>query len=577
MDFRDKDLLARVRKAVEAAREQTDADRRAYERRVKKYAGVWTEPNKRKSKNLRIINMLRQSASVLVTQLSGGIPRFHVSHNGQARKRWYSRVLQANLNQLVEDVHFEETLATCVLSAYFKMGIAKIQTAEGSRMLFGDDTWVVEGRPSITAVSYCDYFQDMSAIRPGRFMFQGDYFDVSWDKLKEDGLYDRQVVAKMAPAQKGDYAYEGQDVSSAREAYGYTPTRDRTVKDMVRCVDIYFPEERTLVTWPYRIDTPPLRVLKVDDPDGPYRTLGFDDIPDNTLPASPVENEENLDDLHNSAWRKMAMLTEQMRTFFVYEDGAEADAKAQQRAEHGQYVKVRDMESTEVRSIGGVGQNEAATAQLIQAQFDRAADNLPLRAGTGPQADTATEAGIMQQNNGTITSRRRHRVARFSSSCGKALLRRLWDDRSNRTAYYQGDGVSIPLRADMGNERIGDFDDYRCDVVEYSLFYESPEQKANRLLATLRDLNDTGLLPVFQQAGLVPDGQEILETLAEYRNQSELLRWFTSGEPPIDAAEQETRMPASTTRTQIRRSVGRAVDPMQLAIQGMTPANTGAA
>jgi hypothetical protein len=341
---------------------------------------------------------------------------------------------------------------------------------------------------------------------------------------------------------------------------------------MVRLIDVYFPREKLLVTWPYRMDTPPLRVLDVTDPDGPYRLVYFDDVPDNTLPASPAENEEMLDDLHNSIWRTIALQISTMKSFFLYELGADKDATTQKNVKHGEIIGVTDKEATDLRTIPGPDQNTAAASALVAQWFDRMAGNLQLNAGLGQQTDTASQEQMLQTNNGSLNARRKYRVQKFASECGEALKRLLWSDAiSSRESWLEPEeipGVMVPANWDA-TYRNGESEDYCCNVESYSLTYRSPDQEANELFRTLNDL--APLMPVFAHAGKVPNPQAILQDIAELRNQKRILRWFDEVEPN-HAGLMETKQAPRTERITTRKSAGRGADQTQQILQGMTPA-----
>ena len=72
MNPNDSTHRERIRKAIEASRDLTAADRRRYARTVKKFAGV--EEGKKNKTRPRLINLLRQSGSTTAMQLASARP-----------------------------------------------------------------------------------------------------------------------------------------------------------------------------------------------------------------------------------------------------------------------------------------------------------------------------------------------------------------------------------------------------------------------------------------------------------------------------------------------------------------------
>jgi hypothetical protein len=574
----------RLHKAVKASLAHLEPDRKRYAQLVKKFAGCPVKP-KRGAAQPRLINLLRQSGSVLSMLLSSARPRYSLGFKGSGPQRAFARITETHLNELAEEIHLEESFAACVLSAYFKMGIAYIHYAEGDPLLFGDQ-WVVPGRPTLEALSYGDYFEDMAAQSERRLQYQGHDFDIPWSALEDkDAGWDQSVVSKLRPDSKKGYQYDsdlGEPSESAREAYGFLPNDERLIEDTLRCRAIYVPSTRKTWIWPVRMETKPLRVVDDKDPDGPYRKLKFDDVPDNTLPTAPAEAEEALDDMHNSIWRKNAQLIAQMRSFFTYEPGGEDDAKAMQNAEHGKYVRVKDNDSVSVRNVPGITQNEVAAAEFVAKWHNEIGGNYRLQAGTAPMAPTASQEEQLATANGSVMAKRKYKVQKFASECGEGLKIRLWHDKSTyRRAWMEIPGITNitgePSPAPWyPRERMGEPSDYKCEVVGYSLTYRSPEQEAGACMQLLNDLQP--MMPLFAQSGKLPNPTKILNDLAKMRNVERVLDWFDEAPPDMpQQAQQPLRQSPNTTRTSIQRNTGTASDQSSAILSAMSPATAGAA
>lgn len=559
----------RLRKAMQASRDATHGDRERFTRLVKKVANAGGTKRKGRQEDLqRPIMLLRQSLRTFKAQLSGGEVRFACEDEETGRDR-FAKIQEAHLNKIAREIKLSKTLATAVISSFFKEGVVELHMAEASPLAMSTNDWIVPGRPFVSNVPWVDYGEDMTATHPSKRQFQYHFFDVSFDALQRVPGFNKKVVSKIKLDEKNGYFFDRKETEEPRTAFGFIPQKERLAFDMVRLVAVYIPHLRTRFFWPYRMDTPPLAEIPITDPEGPYRKLCLDEIPDNVMACSQAESLEHLDDLHNSSWRKIASMIGATRDLILYEEGEQEAAENIRTAQHGKVIKVRNADGIRKESFGGVSQNLASASVLTSEWYDRMDDGLKSRAGLGGSASTATEAGILAQSSGNMMTSNLQTVLEFYSAVGNGLRCMMWDDDMyNADTTYEHEelpGYTIPAPWRPGF-RMGEREHYNCRVVPYTIRFESPEQKASKLLGTIERL--APLLPTFAQQGRAIDPDAMLEILAD-AGQPEIRKLFQITDPvePPTGGERPLQSP-NTTRTQIRKSEANA-NPMQNIVAGM--------
>jgi len=557
------------KKAIELSRQQTATSRLIYARLVKKIGGIDDDDPRngpRSAGRRRIANKLRQSYRTIRMQLSSGRLRWRVKCDMPDERRSFARKQQTHLNLLADELKITKTCSKIVGSAFFKIGIGFFTTIEGTPLLFGTDSYVRVDKPHFSWISYEDYGHDMSARGHETLSFQYHYFDIDDDAL-DDSKFDKSVVKAMR-ASGDDRKTEDEGKNSARETYGYTPNKDRSPRKKHRCIHLYLNQTREVYVYPFKMETAPLWKGVSEDPDGPYRLLSFDDIPDNTLPSAQAEALEPLDDLNNSTWRVAARLTKQMRQFLAVESGHEEDADKQRKAQHGEVVVVRSLEGSEIREFGGVNKNVAGTLSILDSAYNTLDDNLSLRAGLGPSSPTATQDAQLGQASAGMAAQQKAIVLDFYASVGEGLRRRMWNDevmaRDAYSAHPELPEYLVPDHWTPGH-RVGELKDYACEVIPDSIAYRSGQQQAQSLLASFQQLAQ--FAPPDQQ----PDFDAIVGDLADLLDQPELRRWFRTVEADPEQVAKDAVAPRNKTSTQIRRSeaAADAMNPMASAVAMM--------
>lgn len=576
--FNPNDELHRNRflRAYEASERMLVPERERVARLVRSYAG-WRGGDDATSEKRRpkIVNPMFQAVSTLTMLLCAPRPRFRVrAHN--SKQEFFAKRGQLHLNKLLEEIRYEDSIQRCVLDACFKMGIGRVHMADSIPVMIEADVYADPGRPFFSTVSFHNYFCDMMAHRPGAMTFEGEKYRVPLDRLSDASVADQKVVAQLR-AMAGDYGAGEEANHTLAEVANQTEGRSEQIEEELCLTDTYFPRgvvskrEGVIVTWGSKFATAPLRIRPWEGEDyvSPFPKLRFDDSPDNVMPVSLAENLEAGDNLINSLWAKAARQAKQQRDIPVYEAGAEGDASALRKAEHGEWTKITAVGQTDIIKMGGIDASLASAIVMATEAFDRQAGGLKIMAGLGPMSPTATQDQLIGAANNVSLQKKQTRVASFMGETGAGMFRQLWNDRTNfREGWQEVPGFPEVKYPDhwYPEERVGSLSDY--EVTPYTMPYESPSQRLQKLLGLLSGPLAT-LMPMFAQSGQTPRPEEILESLADLGEAPELRRWFGASEP-IEQTDEMRQSPV-TSRETVRRTVGTGgnEDPMAAAAAQM--------
>src|SRR5271157_4342476 len=185
---------------------------------------------------------------------------------------------------------------------------------------------------------------------------------------------------------------------------------------MIWLQDIWLPENMEVATFACDTDLEPLSVRRwTGNPGGPYKYLGFSDVPDNNMPSAPAQNLKGLADLYNGLYRKLARRARGLKDNPIYQPGAEEDAERIRKAGDGEWIKVRDSSAVSVVHTGGVDQPLMALQVAVLDIFDRMGGNVRAMAGLGQQGDTLGQEQIIQQNTSKTEGKLLMRTLRFTA------------------------------------------------------------------------------------------------------------------------------------------------------------------
>jgi hypothetical protein len=390
----------------------------------------------------------------------------------------FARRFGLTLNKRLAEIRFSDTFRKILLDAEFMMGVAEIHNGEPFPLDFGDYGTANPGLPTICYVPFDDFFYDMKASCLSECRYMGKFFKADLEMLKRDANFDRDTLESLPVLTTAEATRDGsaltKTISSGASATGELLT------PQIELMTVWCPlDGRKLVTMiKDRPEIPPIREQKWDGVDqGPYRILGLGDVPNQIMPLSPASVVEVLHRLVNSIWRKLKEQAMQQKNVTAYAGAAREDAERLRDAKNGSLIHVSHLELLKMFSTMGPDQGINQLGQAALMQFDRGANNLPLRAGLAAATDTVGQDQMLYGASSQLDAKKQNRTVSFAADCIRDLGFLLWQDKFYERQNFHEQGTIQLDYAWSPTNREGNFDQFTLRVEPYSMMYVNPSTK----------------------------------------------------------------------------------------------------
>jgi hypothetical protein len=551
IDLGSKQDLHRLYTAVDASRQALRPFRLNRLKMLREFVGSYY--NAQGAQFEVLVNLLNLTADAYTIGLAARLPRVRVT-TPHTNLRAFGYRFQQALNNYIEEIQFNQTCQQIVLDAFFSWGVAKVFLAEWQSLQLLDDVWADPGRPYTCRVSSDDFGLDMSVKDIRRCKFMWDEYRVPWSAVLDDPDFDKSVVKQLSPSSKWERAEEqAQQISS-----GSMVDNDE-YEPMCDLMDIWLPDLEKVGVFSRHVTAKPLKLVDAGPEGGPYKFLSFAEVPDNVIPTSPAQNLMGLHLLYNGLMRKQARQAKRQKANPTYRPEAVDDAERLKRVNDGDWVKVQDPQGINVIQQGGVDQANMAFSIGVLDLFDRQAGNLRAMAGLGPQAPTLGQEQLIYSASSRKEAKMQQRVHTFVAEVMGSLGHLLWADKAMtiHQSIQLAPGTGATLSIDWTpDKREGDFWQYNFDIEPYSMNYEPPEAKAQKMEQAIGQL--VNLYPILSESGGTINVQELVRHYAEVLHLPELEHIVTFQQPPMvdrPGPAGQQHMPAQTTRNYVRRNV----------------------
>lgn len=296
----------------------------------------------------------------------------------------------------------DNTLKAGLVAALFAFGIFKTGLATSGTMYRFDDVDVDPGQVYTQLVDLDDFVFDPLCSSFNEALFLGHRLIVPRQVLLDDDDCDHDLVMKVPSLEEPNTA-DNQNVigNLTRDVAGKQNLT--ALRDLVRMVELWVPADNTTVLIPDPQTCINDKFLKIADyygpRSGPYTILSLTPaIPGNPLPVSPASLWYDLHRMANSMFKKTMEQAEQQKDVVLYRP-AQADEMVDiQEAQTGACIGSSDPSAFAQVSFGGQKTENVAMLQQLQLWFNYMAGNPDQVAGMKSDADTATQAGILQSN-----------------------------------------------------------------------------------------------------------------------------------------------------------------------------------
>jgi len=463
------------------------------------------------------LNMIFGAVSTLVPNLVTNFPKTLVTSKFMTY-RGYAELLGLALDFLAKEINLRNELRRAIVDSLFAMGIMKTGIAVSDDLItFSDDQRFDNGQPYATTVDFDDYILDPAARRLEEASFVGHRVRVPRQMLMDSGLFANDLVEKLPQA--GQDPYQRRDVENISQ-HELTPAQIAEFQDLVDIREVWVPAAKALVWLPAgnTVYDKYLRIEDYDGPDtGPYTYLCLTPpVPNNPLPIAPVGVWYDLHVASNKMAKKIMEQAERQKDILLYKPNAADDAQEIVDAGDGEAVGVQDPEGAKVVSYGGQEhKNEEHLAQLSY-WFNLASGNTDQLGGVKSNANTATQANILQGNQSVRVEDMRDIVYIFTKNVQRKLAWYLHPDPLismplSKQVPIPGQVVMSPMGPVMmpakkiqqqvilsPDSRQGDFLDFHFEIEEKSMSRMDPAQRLQKAL-----LFAAKVLPSAAQAAMV--------------------------------------------------------------------------
>jgi len=486
------------------------------------------------------VNFLKLAISIFVRLLAARAPRVLMSTKEPELKSTAAN-LELAINEIPKEIRLQATLKRLVTEALFSFGVAKVGLHTVGEML-----GYSYGSPFVDIVTSDDYIVDMAAKHYDQRQYEGndywlDYKDVmesKWFENKNGLEPDEYTIIGQAGEERAEGIAVGESASLFRK------------KIWLR--DVWLPTERLMVTYSVKSKRR-MKTIEWTGPErGPYYMLGFDKVPGNLLPLPPVAIWRDLHELANALYRKLGDQADAQKTVQGFQGGNEESVESFKNAKDGDGITYHGAEP-KILKAGGVDPTTLAfflQSKDLASYFGGNWDSL---GGLSPQAETLGQDKLLSVASGAQMRDMASEVVDFMRDIFRALAHYEWHDPVRRRQLEKsipGTDLSVPVLWDQQARR-GKFNLYDLDIDVYSLQDDSPGLKLQKLGVIMQQYV-LPLLPMIQQIGGTFDIQKFFEDLAKFSDFPEMNNWIQFMQELEPTGGEETRMPADTTRTNVR-------------------------
>lgn len=524
-------------------------------------------------------NLISQYVKIILPNLISKNPRVMLSTDNK-QQRWKVNAFQTWLNRATKKMNLARTFAASAFDGLFCMGVIKVALATPSDAAMAG--WKLKaGYPYVKRVDFDDYVIDVHARSPEEAMFEGHRFRVPLKTIAKSTLYS-MARKDLQAAIDEPYNREG-DERVNMIFRGYVTGTDEEFEPMVDLWEIYLPLERLVVTLPNswieqgggtsaKVEEP-LRTVDWLGPDyGPYHRLYYDmPPPNNLLPKAPIMDLIDIHEAFNRALRKLINQSDRQKDNTFVQGQADADGKRVIDASDGDIVRVDNPDKIHAVSQGGPNPGLFAFMQNMQQLFSWLGGNLETVGGLGPEAKTATQEEMLNQNASRGIQSMQASTVEHVSSVFDALGWYLHHhpELVMETSYEVPGApeASIERRVTPGQRRQLPYEEMDIEVNPYSLAHATPQTRSAGLKQLMMQIV-MPMMPILQQQGYGVAIGKLLEKLADYDDMPDLTDIVTSlgtpegGEPQQQAGgggEPPAKMsPGETTRNYVRESRSQA-------------------
>lgn len=497
------------------------------------------------------INMVELAVSTYARLLAAKSPRVTVSTRPRELK-FHARNLELLVNDDLKRMEFGETAQRGVKDALFSMGIAHVCLGYAGEAQVKDQRKAA-GNGMVEIISLDDWVHDMGATHKRQWSYCGHRYRVPIDDLKDNKLYDQEVVKQLQPSPDLNSDEDGGEKVAAISRGGDTVTEE--LRETVELWDIWLPFERLKITISLDLRSArPLRIARWKGPlKGPYHILAYTDVPDQIMPLGLVNCAIDLHDVLNRAARKLMRRIDRSKNVVGVDPAASEDAERFKNAEDGQVIKLNSAGGIKMVNANEIDQAFTGAILWLKGLCSEMLGNVSLLAGLGPQSGTATQDELISGNANKRVEDMQDRTTEWVAGichdlAWYAFSNPLLNRKLERVVQMGSQSYSIPFKL---RAILGDFLDYNFNIEPFSMQHRTPNAKLAMLLKIYNEVLVPSAEPLAAQ-GLGLDFKGLFDSVVSLSSLDELTNLLI----PLTSQPDEENAPRTS------RSMGKSKSPV---------------
>lgn len=506
----------------------------------------------------RPTNFLETLVNIHLRQIAANNPAVMV-RTPHRRLRSASTTLELAINHNIREIKLGKTLRRIALDGMFGLGVAKIGIDSTGQVMYEGELHEL-GQVYVDPIHLDDWVHDMTARSFETVSYKGNRYRLPFDYVMEDDKFKNKDGLSPTGKNTDQTMNEGgdeRDISIQTGQQGDPAGAPGEYREYIELYDLYLPEDKLLITVPVDFGkNKPLRVVEWEGPErGPFKQMGFIDVPGNSMPLSMVSLLHDLDDLGNKLFRKLGRQAERQKTVTGVQGSAKTDGSRVLEANDGQMITMDRPDGVKEFRYGGADPGTLAMFLQVKDMFSYFGGNLDLLGGLSPQSETVGQDKLLAAAGSKRIADMQERIIDFAKEVTEDMAWYLWHDPLIELPLIKRiPKVNVDIPVNFTPEQIeGDFLDYNFSVSPYSMQHTSPQQRMQTLTALVSQFI-IPLMPVLEQQGIVPNFEGILRMIAKDSNLQELEDILVFQGPP--AAERpgpvQPRQSPVTRRENVR-------------------------
>jgi len=329
--------------------------------------------------------------------------------------RTYAFMLGMALNNLNQQQNLKMTIRRAIVDSFFAMGIVTTGLSATDQLVDFGDIRVDPGQVYSDTVDFDEFVIDPSCRLLEESAFMGHRMRIPRQILLDDEECDHDLVMRLPKSEHPDARNKAAALSKAN----ISEQEMIELQDFVDVVSLYIPGAGSSILVPdpdQLISDGYIKLTNYYGPKtGPYRFLTLTQpVPGNPFPVAPVGIWYDLAVMCNRLMRKQMIRAENQKTLYVVDPSAPDQAEDMREAED-QEVVFGNPDSVEMFSSKGAEQGTDHTLSNLQMWFNYMSGNPDQMAGVQSNANTATQATILEGNANVTVEDSRGMVYDFAA------------------------------------------------------------------------------------------------------------------------------------------------------------------